>query len=85
MPGRDGIVRYIGLCEIPASELRRAHSIHPIAAVQVEYSVLDLTIERIELFQAARELGVTIVSFSPLGRGLLTSEYVRQTLNDIGG
>jgi len=67
-------VRYLGLSEISASTLRRAHAVHPIAAVQVEYSpfCLDIEDEKIGLLKACRELGVAVIAYSPLGRGLLT-------------
>ena len=75
---RAGNVRYLGLCECSATTLRRAHAVHPIAAVQVEYSPFTLDIEdpKINLLETARELGVKIVAYSPLGRGLLTGQYV---------
>jgi len=78
IPSREGKVRYLGLSEISANTLRRAHAIHPIAAVQVEYSpfCLDIEDEKIGLLNACRELGVTIVAYSPLGRGLLTGTFV---------
>jgi aryl-alcohol dehydrogenase-like predicted oxidoreductase len=72
-------VKYLGLSEVNASTLRRAHAVHPIAALQVEYSPFTLDIESpdLDLLKTARELGVTIVAYSPLGRGLLTGQYVR--------
>jgi aryl-alcohol dehydrogenase-like predicted oxidoreductase len=72
-------VKYLGLSECSAATLRRAHAVHPIAAVQVEYSPFTLDIEdpTIDLLRTARELGVAIVAYSPLGRGLLTGRYVR--------
>lgn len=74
---KEGKVKYIGLSEVSASTLRRAHAVHPIAAVQIEYSIFTLDIEdpKIGLLAAARELGVKIVAYSPLGRGLLTGKY----------
>ncbi|KAJ7457793.1 Aldo keto reductase [Mycena latifolia] len=74
---KEGKVRYLGLSEISASTLRRAHAIHPIAAIEVEYSPFTLDIEdpKIDLINPARELGVKIVAYSPLGRGLLTGQY----------
>jgi aryl-alcohol dehydrogenase-like predicted oxidoreductase len=74
-----GKVKYIGLSEISASTLRRAHAIHPIAAIQVEYSLFTLDIDdpQINLLNTARELGIAIVAYSPLGRGLITGRYVR--------
>jgi aryl-alcohol dehydrogenase-like predicted oxidoreductase len=72
-----GKVRHLGLSEISAATLRRAHAVHPIAAIQVEYSPFTLDIEdpAIDLLRTARELGVAVVAYSPLGRGLLTGQY----------
>lgn len=76
---REGKVKYLGLSECSAVTLRRAHAVHPISAVQIEYSPFALDIEdpKIGLLRTARELGVKIVAYSPLGRGLLTGKYVR--------
>lgn len=73
-----GKVKYLGLCEVSAETLRRAHAVHPITAVQIEYSPLTLDIEdpKIGLLAACRELGVVVVAYSPLGRGLLTGRFV---------
>ena len=78
MRHRAGRVKYIGLSECSADTLRRAHAVHPISALQVEYSpfTLDIEDEKIGLLKTARELGITIVAYSPLGRGLLTGKYV---------
>jgi aryl-alcohol dehydrogenase-like predicted oxidoreductase len=67
---RLGKVRYLGLSEVSAATLRRAHAIHPIAAVQTEYSLWSREPED-ELFPALRELGIALVAYSPLGRGFL--------------
>ncbi|KAJ7149631.1 NADP-dependent oxidoreductase domain-containing protein [Mycena filopes] len=74
---KSGKIKHLGLSEVSASTLRRAHAVHPIAAVQVEYSPFTLDIEdpKINLLNTARELGVKIVAYSPLGRGLLTGQY----------
>ncbi|KAL1916699.1 uncharacterized protein VTP21DRAFT_5403 [Calcarisporiella thermophila] len=69
---KEGKVRYLGLSECSAETLRRAHKVHPIAAVQVEYSPWETSIETNGLLDACRELGVTVVAYSPLGRGFLT-------------
>lgn len=70
---KEGKTRFIGLSEPSADSLRRAHAVHPIAAVQVEYSPFSLDIEdpRIDLLRTCRELGVAVVAYSPLGRGML--------------
>ncbi|CAE6477219.1 unnamed protein product [Rhizoctonia solani] len=72
---KGGKIRYIGLSEPSPTTLRRAHKVHPIAAIQVEYSPFVLDIEQKgHLLETARELGVTVVAYSPLGRGLLTGQ-----------
>ncbi|EOO01251.1 putative aldo-keto reductase putative protein [Phaeoacremonium minimum UCRPA7] len=73
-----GKIRYIGLSECSSTTLRRAHAMHPVTAVQIEYSPITLDIERNNLLETARELGVAIVTYSPLGRGLLTGHLRKQ-------
>ncbi|RYP48161.1 hypothetical protein DL768_005893 [Monosporascus sp. mg162] len=72
-----GKVRYLGLSECGVDTLRRAVKVHPIRAYQIEYSPFDRDIERPEvgLLQTCRELGITTVAYSPLGRGKLTGQY----------
>ncbi|KAF0550184.1 aldo/keto reductase [Gigaspora margarita] len=72
---KQGKVKYLGLSECSANTLRRAYKIHPIAAVQMEYSPWSLDIETNGLKEACEELGVTIVAYSPLGRGILSGKY----------
>nr|WSZ97903.1 aldo/keto reductase [Streptomyces sp. NBC_00857] len=67
---RQGKVRHLGLSEVTADELRRAHAVHPIAAVQSEWSLWSRDVERMVVPTAA-ELGVGFVPYSPLGRGFL--------------
>jgi aryl-alcohol dehydrogenase-like predicted oxidoreductase len=76
---KAGKVRHLGLSDPSAAALRRAHAVHPIAAVQVEYAPITLDIEdpKIGLLEACRELGCVVVPWSPLGRGILTGQYVR--------
>ena len=78
IPCREGKVRYLGLSEISSATLRRAHAVHPIAAVQIEYSpfCLDIEDDKIALLKTCRELGITTIAYSPLGRGMLTGAYV---------
>ena len=68
---KQGKVKYIGLCEVDPETLRRAHSVHPITALQTEYSLWSREPEQ-ELFDVCKELGITFVAYSPLGRGFLT-------------
>ncbi|KAL6230661.1 hypothetical protein BDW75DRAFT_248472 [Aspergillus navahoensis] len=74
---KEGKIRYLGLSEVSADTLRRAHAVHPISAVQVEYSPFALDIEdpRVALLETCHELGVAVVAYSPVGRGLLTGRY----------
>ncbi|KIM65076.1 hypothetical protein SCLCIDRAFT_1212560 [Scleroderma citrinum Foug A] len=74
---KAGKVKYLGLSECSAATLRRAHAVHPIAAIQVEYAPFTLDIEepKINVLETARDLGVKVVAYSPLGRGLLTGKY----------
>jgi aryl-alcohol dehydrogenase-like predicted oxidoreductase len=67
---RQGKIRAIGLSEVSAASLRRAHAVHPIAAVQSEYSLVTRNPE-IAVLDACRELGTSFVAFSPVGRGFL--------------
>ncbi|CAG8093175.1 unnamed protein product [Penicillium olsonii] len=73
---REGKVRHIGLSGVSAATLRRAHAIHPIAALQWEYSLFTLDIEssKSEILTTCRELGISLVAFCPIGRGIFTQE-----------
>lgn len=73
---REGKVRALGLSEASAATIRRAHAVHPIAAVQSEYSLWSRDPEE-EVFAVCRELGIGFVPYSPLGRGLLTGTIAR--------
>ncbi|KDQ12091.1 hypothetical protein BOTBODRAFT_134983 [Botryobasidium botryosum FD-172 SS1] len=72
---KEGKVKHIGLCEPSAATLRRAHAVHPIATIQVEYSPLFFETEKNGVLDTARELGVAVIAYSPLGRGLITGQY----------
>ncbi|CAG8651115.1 11965_t:CDS:2, partial [Rhizophagus irregularis] len=72
---KEGKVKYIGLSECSAATLRRAHKVHPIAAVQIEYSPWSLDIETNGIMETCKELGITIVAYGSLGRGFLTGKY----------
>ncbi|NHI19702.1 aldo/keto reductase [Phycicoccus endophyticus] len=71
-----GKVRAVGLSEVSATTLRRAHAVHPVAALQNEYSLWSRNPE-LGTLEATRELGVALVAFSPLARGLLTADPPR--------
>ncbi|WP_129294053.1 aldo/keto reductase [Streptomyces lydicus] len=67
-----GAVRYLGLSEVSPQTLRRAHAVHPISAVQLEYSLFTREVVEGEMLATCRELGIGVVAYSPLGRGMLT-------------
>lgn len=69
---KEGKVRYIGLSEVSSSTLQRAYKVHPIAALQTEYSVLTRDVEN-GILEACRELGISLVPYSPLARGIITA------------
>ncbi|EFL14958.1 aldo/keto reductase [Streptomyces sp. C] len=71
---REGKVRHLGLSEVTGPELREAHAVHPIAAIQSEWSLFSRDVER-SAVGAAAELGVAFVPYSPLGRGFLTGAF----------
>ncbi len=70
---KQGKVRYLGLSEANPSTIRRAHAIHPIAALQTEYSLWSREPEK-DLLNTCRELNITFIAYSPLGRGFLTGQ-----------
>ncbi|MFC7464985.1 aldo/keto reductase [Brachybacterium sp. GCM10030252] len=76
-----GKVRHLGLSEASAATIRRAHAVHPITALQTEYSLFTRDIED-EILPTLRDLGIGLVPYSPLGRGILTGAIDRSTLKD---
>jgi aryl-alcohol dehydrogenase-like predicted oxidoreductase len=74
-----GKVRYLGLSEAGPATIRRAHAVHPISAVQSEYSLFSRDVEE-SVLPAMRELGIGFVAYSPLGRGILTGAVRSDTL-----
>ncbi len=70
----EGKVRYLGLSEASPETIRRAHAVHPIAALQSEYSLWTRDVEE-EILPVCRELGLGFVAYSPLGRGFLTGQF----------
>ncbi|WP_232369509.1 aldo/keto reductase [Leptospira abararensis] len=71
---KEGKVRYIGLSEVSSATIRRAHKIHPLTAVQTEYSLFEREVESSGILATMRELGIGLVAYSPLSRGFLTGE-----------
>ncbi|GGX10857.1 aldo/keto reductase [Streptomyces chartreusis] len=72
----EGKIKQLGLSEVTGEELRTAHAVHPIAAVQSEWSLFSRDIEA-KVVPVARDLGVTLVPYSPLGRGFLTGSFAK--------
>src|SRR6202043_3373925 len=75
-----GKVRYLGLSEASAETIRRAHAVHPLTAVQSEYSLWTRDLEQ-DVLGTLRELGIGLVAYSPLGRGFLTGQI--RSLDDL--
>jgi aryl-alcohol dehydrogenase-like predicted oxidoreductase len=71
---KAGKVRYIGLSEASAETIRRAHAVHPITAVQTEYSLWTRDVEQ-QILPTLEELGIALVAYSPLGRGFLSGRF----------
>jgi aryl-alcohol dehydrogenase-like predicted oxidoreductase len=78
---KAGYVRHIGLSEMGADTIRRAHAVHPIAALQIEYSLMSRGIEA-EILPAVRELGIAVTAYGILSRGLLSSGTARLAPGD---
>ncbi len=74
---KEGKIRAIGLSEASAEQIREAHKIHPVSALQTEYSLWTRDIEQNGIFDICQELGITIVPYSPLGRGFLTGTITK--------
>ncbi|MBC7423599.1 MAG: aldo/keto reductase [Ferruginibacter sp.] len=78
---KEGKVRYLGLSEASATSIRKANAVHPIAALQSEYSLLTRDVER-EILPLCKELGIGFIPFSPLARGLVTNTLDVATLKE---
>lgn len=76
---KEGKVKYLGLSEASAASIKKAHAVHPIAALQSEYSLLTREVEA-EILPLTRELGISFIPFSPLARGLVTNTLDISTL-----
>ncbi|MFD2599595.1 aldo/keto reductase [Sphingobacterium corticis] len=68
----EGKIRYIGISEVGSETIRRAHAIHPLTAIQSEYSLFEREIERLGILSTMEELGIGLVAYSPIGRGLMS-------------
>ncbi|UIR57595.1 aldo/keto reductase [Sphingobacterium sp. SRCM116780] len=78
---KEGKVKYLGLSEASPESIRKAHKIHPISALQNEYSILSRDVEK-EVLKTTRELGISLVCYSPLSRGLVTNTLQVDKLDD---
>jgi aryl-alcohol dehydrogenase-like predicted oxidoreductase len=76
-----GYVRYLGLSEVGADTIRRAHAVHPVAALQIEYSLMSRGIEK-QILPTVRELGIAVTAYGILSRGLLSSGTAQLASND---
>ena len=77
----EGKVRFLGLSEASPNSIRRAHAVHPVSALQSEYSVMTREVEK-EIFPVCKELNISFVPFSPLSRGLITNSIESTTLSE---
>ena len=75
---KEGKINHIGLCEVSAATLRRAHAVHPVAALQTEYSLWTRDVEE-AILPTVKALDIGLVAYSPLGRGFLTGKYLRNS------
>jgi aryl-alcohol dehydrogenase-like predicted oxidoreductase len=71
---KEGKVKYIGLSEVSSETVKKAHAVHPITAVQSEYSLFERTVEEKGVLKTLQELGIGFVAYSPLGRGFLSGQ-----------
>jgi len=78
---KEGKIGYIGLSEVSSETVKRAHEVHPITAVQSEYSLFERTVEERGVLQTLNELGIGFVAYSPLGRGFLSGQI--RTIDDL--
>lgn len=78
---KEGKIGYIGLSEVSAETVKKAHAVHPVTAVQSEYSLFERTVEEKGVLSTLQELGVGFVAYSPLGRGFLSGNI--KTIDDL--
>lgn len=72
---KEGKVKYIGLSEVGSETINKAHAIHPITAVQSEYSLFERQVEELGIINTLQELGIGFVAYSPLGRGFMSNSW----------
>lgn len=72
---KEGKVKYLGLSEVSAATIKRAHTVHPITAVQTEYSLFERNVEAQGIKAAMKDLGISLIAYSPLGRGFLSGQF----------
>lgn len=78
---KEGKVRYLGLSEASPESIRKAHAVHPISALQSEYSLLTRDVEKV-ILPLCKELGISFIPFSPLARGLVTNTVDNKSLGE---
>ncbi|SDH95738.1 Predicted oxidoreductase [Chryseobacterium taeanense] len=78
---KEGKIGYIGLSEVSSETVKRAHAVHPVSAVQSEYSLFERTVEEKGVLNTLNELGIGFVAYSPLGRGFLSGQI--RTIDDL--
>jgi aryl-alcohol dehydrogenase-like predicted oxidoreductase len=78
---KEGKIGYIGLSEVSSETIKKAHAVHPITAVQTEYSLFERTVEERGVLQTLADLGIGFVAYSPLGRGFLSGQI--KSLDDL--
>ncbi len=74
---KEGKVGHIGLSEVSSATIRKAHAVHPLSAVQSEYSLFERAVEEAGITDTLSELGIGLVAYSPLGRGFITGEMLK--------
>lgn len=72
---QEGKIKYIGLSEVSSTTIRKAHAVHPLTAVQTEYSLFERNVEESGIKDTLSELGIGLVAYSPLGRGFLSGQF----------
>jgi pyridoxine 4-dehydrogenase len=74
---KEGKFDHIGLSEVSAASIRRAHKIHPISTVEIEYSLWSIEAKHNGVLSTCKELGIAVIAYSPLGRGILTGKWTK--------